>query len=146
MNTRRRIRSRGALVAAGLSLLVLAMPSAGAADHTHRSPSSHVRLDSRYLQPIDPALGFAVSRVSSVAGDLWVYGEVVNVSSIGLSGIRLAVGLRGHDKQTVLLTKLMPGHAQAVRFRLRGHGERPPRFVTIDVVRATPNYRHLRPY
>jgi hypothetical protein len=93
------------------------------------------------LQPLTRNLSFRVNEASVKDQQVWVIGEIVNVSQITFSQVRLTLGVEYGAEQRLIIGRLVPGASRRVQVRLATEFVHAPGELRVNVVEAVPDYR-----
>ena len=93
------------------------------------------------LQPISGSLGFRVNEASVKDRQVWVIGEIVNVSRVTFSQVRLTLGVEYGAEQRLVIGRLVPGASRRVQVRLATEFAHAPGELRVNIVEAVPDYR-----
>ena len=107
----------------------------------HGRRETAVSLFTHELQPISGSLGFRVNEASVKDRQVWVIGEIVNVSHVTFSQVRLTLGVEYGAEQRLLIGRLVPGASRRVQVRLATEFAHAPGELRVNVVDAVPDYR-----
>ena len=93
------------------------------------------------VQPLTKELGFKVAEASVKDRQLWVIGEVINLSHATFNQVQMIVALEHGADLRVSVGRLVPGASRRVQARLATEFEHKPAILRVLVTEAPTEFR-----